>query len=189
MRAFPTKAQHRFPKGRAPRREAPGVTLRDDAPLRSSFVRVCGDCLASDEVPIALDGKAEFAADGLQFDEAHIAELLLAHAKVAEAEGETAVGIEFRQEPGALRVGGEEFGDGFEVDCSFVFVDGGALGAAVGEEFFGESFGDEFHLVWFLSLEDPIGPFEERQGPMGSDLGTKQIISQEPCYQGKKQQP
>jgi hypothetical protein len=24
-------------------------------------------------------------------------------------------------------------------------------------------------LVWFLSLEDPIGPFEERQGPMRSD--------------------
>jgi hypothetical protein len=86
MRAFPTKAQHRFPKGRAPRREAPGVTLRDDAPLRSSFVRVCGDCLASDEVPIALDGKAESAADGGEFDQTDVTQLGTSKPKIAEAE-------------------------------------------------------------------------------------------------------
>jgi len=44
-----------------------------------------------------------------------------------------------------LGVGREEFDDGLEVERSVAFVDGSALRAAVGEELFGECFGDECH--------------------------------------------
>jgi hypothetical protein len=130
-------------------------------------------------VPITFDGKAEFAAYGLQFDEAYVAELGLAHAEIAESEGETAVGIQLGEEPGALRVGGEEFDDGFEVECVVASVHRGALRAAVGEELFSECFGDECHLVWFLSLEDPIGPVTNPPDRWGT-TGTK------PTYQRGK---
>ena len=43
------------------------------------FISVNGNSLIGFEVLISFDGKAEFAADSREFDEAHIAELGLAH--------------------------------------------------------------------------------------------------------------
>jgi hypothetical protein len=51
------------------------VSSSDDAGVNSRFVRICRDGFGGDEVPIALDGKAELAADGLQFDDADVADL------------------------------------------------------------------------------------------------------------------
>ena len=70
------------------------VALGDDAPKLASFFGVSRNRLVGFEVQITLDRKAEFAADGLQFDEAHVAEFRLAHAEIAEAEGQAVVGIE-----------------------------------------------------------------------------------------------
>ena len=125
--------------------EAPKVALGDDAPEPACFLGVGGDRLIGFEVQVALDGEAELAADGLQFEEAHVAEFRLAQAEIAESEGQAVVRIELGQEPGTLRVGREEFDDGFEVDCVVAFVHRGALCSAVGEELFGERFGDECH--------------------------------------------
>jgi hypothetical protein len=78
-----------------------------------------------------------------------------------------------------MRVGGEEFDYGFEVECIVAFVHCGALRAAVGEELFGECFGDEFHLVWFLSLSDPIGPVTnppDQWGPTGATAKTSRGV-------------
>ena len=80
-------------------------------------------------------GSAQFAANRREFRKCHISKLWFPHAEIAEAEGQTAVGIEFRQEPGALCVGREELDDGFEVECVVAFVHLGALRAAVGEKF------------------------------------------------------
>ena len=70
------------------------VALGDDAPKLASFFGVSRNRLVGFEVQITLDRKAEFAADGLQFDEAHVAEFRLAHAQIAESKGETVIGIE-----------------------------------------------------------------------------------------------
>jgi len=69
-------------------------------------------------VQIAFDGKPEFAADSGELEQAHVAEFRLAHAEIAETEGETAIGVELREKPGALRVGGEKLDDGVEVDVT-----------------------------------------------------------------------
>jgi hypothetical protein len=45
------------------------------------------------------------------------------------------VGVQLREEPGGVAVGGEEFDDGLEVDSLVLAVDGGSLGACVLEEF------------------------------------------------------
>jgi hypothetical protein len=79
-------------------------------------------------VQIALDWKAELAAYAGDFDEAHVAEFRLAHAEIAEAEGQAVVRIEFGQEPGALRVGGEEFDDWLEVERVVAVVLGSVPG-------------------------------------------------------------
>ena len=55
------------------------MSSSDDAGVNSRFVSICRDGFGGFEVAIAFDGKAELAADGLQFDEAHIAELLGPH--------------------------------------------------------------------------------------------------------------
>ena len=65
---------------------------------------------------IALDGKTELAAYAGELGEAHVAEFRLAYAEIAESEGETVAGIELGEEPGALRIGGEEFDDWLEVE-------------------------------------------------------------------------
>jgi hypothetical protein len=89
-------------------------------------------------------GRPSFAAHGAELDEAHVTELRLADTEIAEAEGE-AVGIELREEPGALRIGRKQFDDGPEAECALVGIYGGALCAAVGEELFDLCLSDEFH--------------------------------------------
>jgi hypothetical protein len=115
------------------RRPASISASGDDAPKLASLFGIRRNRLVRFEVQIALDWQAEFAADGLQFDETHIAEFRLAHAEIAEAEGEPVIGIELGQEPGALRIRGEEFDNGFEVECAVAFVHRGALSAAVAQ--------------------------------------------------------
>jgi hypothetical protein len=78
--------------------EAPGNPLSEGVSVNPCFFSVGGEGLAGDEVPIALDRKAELAAHGLQFEQADVAESRLAHSEVAEAEGETALGIEFGED-------------------------------------------------------------------------------------------
>jgi hypothetical protein len=75
-----------------------------------------------------------------------------------------------------LHIGGEEFDDWFEVECVVAIVHRGALCAAVGDELFGECFRDVFHLVWFLSLEDPIGPVTNPPDQMGLDRSHSEYI-------------
>jgi len=70
--------------------------LRDDVRVSASLVGVGGDGFVGEKVAIALDGKAELAANGLQFGQADVAQLWAAKAKIAETESETTVGIEFR---------------------------------------------------------------------------------------------
>jgi hypothetical protein len=141
------------------------VASIDDATVRASFIGISRNGFLGFEMKVALDGETEFAADGGQFDEADVAEFRLAHPEIAEAEGKVADGVEFRQEPGALSVGGEELDDGFEVDRRFVFVDGGALRAAVGEELFGKCFGDECHVRRSLCVGGPEWSGHRNPGP------------------------
>jgi hypothetical protein len=90
-------------------------------------IGVGGQRFVGVEVFVALDGESELAADGAQLREGHVAEFGAAESKVAEAEGELVVGVEFGEEPGALGVWGKELDDGFEVDRTLVVVDGSAL--------------------------------------------------------------
>jgi hypothetical protein len=51
------------------------VALGDDAPKVASLFGISRNRLVGFEVQIALDGKTEFAADGLQFDQADVTDL------------------------------------------------------------------------------------------------------------------
>ena len=96
------------------------------------------------EVQVALDGKAQFAADGIESIEVDVPNLGLAKTAVTESEGETAR-IELGQETGGLSVGGEEVDDGMEIEGVVACVEGGALGAAVGQKSFALGVRQEFH--------------------------------------------
>src|ERR1700730_1247482 len=61
----------RRPEGR--RLKSP---LGDDGAAGASLLGIDGDGFVGDEVQIALDGEAELAANGGEFDEAHVAKLL-----------------------------------------------------------------------------------------------------------------
>jgi hypothetical protein len=73
------------------------------------------------EAEIALERKAQRAASGSEFR--------LPAAEVAETEGQMAVRVQLRGEPGGVAVGCEDLDDGFEVDRAFLLVEGGALSA------------------------------------------------------------
>jgi hypothetical protein len=61
------------------------------------------------EVEIALEAKAQGAADGGQLVQADIAEFRFTEAEVAETEGEmSTTWVQLREEPGGVAVGGEE---------------------------------------------------------------------------------
>lgn len=113
--------------------------------MLARLLGVGGDRFIRHEVAIALDWKTESTSHRLQFDKRDVTEFWLSHTKIAETEGDVAVGIEFRQEPGALGVRGKEFHDGLEVECCLAFVHCGELCSAVDEQLFGECIGDEFH--------------------------------------------
>ena len=68
------------------------------------------------EVQIALQRKSQRATRGSELLQAHLGDLRLAEAEIAETEGQIAVRIQLRQEPGGIAVGGEDFDDRFEVD-------------------------------------------------------------------------
>src|SRR5271157_5098534 len=70
------------------------VVSSDDVAAATRFVGVGGDRFVGSEVQVALDRWTEFSAHGAKFDEAHVAELGLTHAEIAEAEGH-AVGVNF----------------------------------------------------------------------------------------------
>jgi hypothetical protein len=53
-------------------RPASSCPSGDDTAVDAGFVDVDGDCFLGFEVQIALDGQAEFATYGGEFDEAHI---------------------------------------------------------------------------------------------------------------------
>jgi hypothetical protein len=79
--------------------------------------------------------------------QAHVAEFRFAEAEIAETKGEMpANGVQLREEPGGVAVGGEEFNDGFEVDGADVLVECDALGAAVLEEFLALGGYNELHV-------------------------------------------
>ena len=77
--------------------------------------------------------------------QAHVAEFRLPETEIAETKSEVAVRVQLRQEPGGVAVGGKELDDGFEVDGVLLLIEGGALGAAVLEEFLALGVGDECH--------------------------------------------
>ncbi len=89
---------------RAADRKAGGVVASsDDVSPSTRFVGVSGDRFVGFEVQVALDWKAEFAAHGAKLEKAHVAELGLPEAEIAEAEGDV-IEPELGQEPGALGV-------------------------------------------------------------------------------------
>jgi len=63
------------------------VASSDDATVRTRFVGVSGEGFDGGEVEITLDGKAQRAAQVTQFAHANVTEFGIAHAEVAETEG------------------------------------------------------------------------------------------------------
>lgn len=66
------------------------VLSSDDVSAGAGFVGVGENQFIGNEVRVTLDGKSEVAAGRGEFREADVAEFGLAHAEIAEAEGETA---------------------------------------------------------------------------------------------------
>ena len=86
--------------------------LCDDAPAAASRVRIHRERPIRREMQIALDGKAEPAADRGELREVHVAELGTPEAQIAEPQD--AIGItrvEFGEEPRGTSIGREEFDD------------------------------------------------------------------------------
>jgi hypothetical protein len=77
-------------------------------------------------VQIALQWKAQRAADGGELEEAHVAEFRLPEPEIPKTEGQIDVGVELRQEPGGVAVGREKLDDGFEVEALGLAARGGA---------------------------------------------------------------
>lgn len=80
------------------------------------FVGVSRDRFVGVELQVTFNRETEFAADGAKLREAQVAELAAAHAEIAKTEGEIGTFVDFREEPGALGVGGEKLHDGLEVE-------------------------------------------------------------------------
>jgi hypothetical protein len=106
------------------------------------FVGVGGKGFVGIEVEITLHRKAELATHGAELREGDVAELGAAKTQVTESEGDVAAFVDFREEPGALGVRGEELHDGIEVERLILSIDCDALRAAIGEELIGLCFGD-----------------------------------------------
>jgi hypothetical protein len=125
--------------------EAPEYPSGDDAPMLAGELGVNRNRARRREVEIALEGQPERAAGGRELVQAHVAEFRFAEAEVAETEGEMIVRVQLREEPGGVAVRGEKLNDGFEVDGAGLLFKGGALGAAVLEEFLALGVGDQIH--------------------------------------------
>src|ERR1039457_3169877 len=124
------------PKSRRPsgRRLIPDPSGHDAAVLAGELGE-SRDGSRRREAETALERKAQRAASGSEFR--------LPAAEVAETEGQMAVRVLLRGEPGGVAVGCEDLDDGFEVDGLVLAVDGGALGAAILEEFLALGGGDQ----------------------------------------------
>ena len=97
------------------------------------------------EVAVALDAEAKGTADAFQLGEADATDLRVAHAQVAEAEGDVFVlRIDLGQDPGPCPGRIEELHDGSEIDL-LRHPAQGYLDAAVGDELGAEVFGQQFH--------------------------------------------
>jgi hypothetical protein len=113
--------------------------------MYAGLVGVGAQGLVGIEVQVALDGKAEWTAQFANLAHADESEFWASHAEIGEAEGDV-VESEFGEEPGALRVGREEFDDWIEVDVGLPVVHADDLRLAVGDELFGLCFGEQCHL-------------------------------------------
>jgi hypothetical protein len=93
------------------------VASGDDASGGTGVTRVLRDRFRCGEGAVALDGQAPRAGDFLDLRYAHVAEFGEAVPEVAEAERDIGiVVVDLREEPGRLRVGGEELHDRSVVD-------------------------------------------------------------------------
>jgi hypothetical protein len=92
--------------------EAPEYPSGDDARMLAGQLRIGRDGLRRSEVEIALERKAQRAADGCELEQAHVTEFRLAEPESAKTEGQIDVGVELGQQPGGVAVGGEELDDG-----------------------------------------------------------------------------
>ena len=120
------------------------------------------------EAEIALERKAQRAASGSEFR--------LPAAEVAETEGQMAVRVQLRGEPGGVAVGCEDLDDGFEVDGLVLAVDGGALGAAILEEFLALGGDDQLH-VFDSGLGGPQRSVHPADGPRRGPPGVERSSS------------
>jgi hypothetical protein len=74
---------------------------------------------------MALERKAQGAAGGGEFVEAHVPEFRFGEAEVTETEGEMfAIRFRLREQPSGVRVRGDDLHDRFEVDRLVLAVDG-----------------------------------------------------------------
>src|ERR1019366_2237938 len=106
--------------------EAPDDPSGDEAPMLASEFGVGRDRARRREVQIALQRKSQRAADGGEFEQAHVTEFRLAESEIAKTERQIDIRVELRQEPGGIAVGGEKLHDGLEVEALVLAVDGGA---------------------------------------------------------------
>jgi hypothetical protein len=120
---------------------------------------------------------------------AHVAKFRLPETEVKETEGAMAADrVQLREEPGGVAVGGEELNDGFEVYGAGLLVEGGALSAAVVEEFLALGGSDELHgsiPVW----ADPSGPFTESTDRAGSARNRMQFINAQTAHRSWQHRP
>lgn len=83
-----------------------------DRSVSPSQPGVLGQSPLGREMQITCDGQVPWPAYAFQDGQAHMAELRHAHAEVEQAEGGVAIsGIEFGQQPGRVRVQGEQLDD------------------------------------------------------------------------------
>src|ERR1017187_8055231 len=125
--------------------EAPDDPSGDKAPMLASEFGVGRDRARRREVQIALQRKSQRAADGGEFEQAHVTEFRLAEPEIAKTERQIDIRVELRQEPGGVAVGGEKLYDGFDIEALVLAVDDSALGASVLEEFLALGGSDELH--------------------------------------------
>src|ERR1035441_8529969 len=97
--------------------EAPDDPSGDEAPMLASEFGVGRDRARRREVQIALQRKSQRAADGGEFEQAHVTEFRLAEPEIAKTERQIDIRVELRQEPGGVAVGGEKLYDGFDIEA------------------------------------------------------------------------
>jgi hypothetical protein len=155
---------------------AEGRVSGDDAPMLAGELGVGGDRSRRREVEILLQGQAQRAAGGGELVQAHVAEFRLAETEIAEPKARSPFGSSSVRSQVALPSGVKIFTTGSKSIAPGPSVEGGALGAAVLEEFLALGGSDELHgsiPVW----ADPSGPFTEQTDRAGSARNRMQLIN------------